>query len=83
MADLVSPLHGRCIAAVEAPGATVAQRMTLTIPAVTRARRGLLLVFGETKRGVLKAAGSAVPLQFPVRYAMDGMGDRLAIYWAP
>ncbi len=83
MADLVSPLHGRCIAAVEAPGATVAQRMTLTVPAVTRARRGLLLVFGETKRGVLKAAGSADPLQYPVRHAMDGMGDRLAIYWAP
>ena len=83
LAELVSPPDGRCVAAIEAPGATIAQRMTLTVPAVTGARRGVLLVFGEAKRDALKSAETADPLQCPVRYAMDRMGDRLAIYWAP
>lgn len=83
LAQLVSPPDGACVAAVEAPGATVPQRMTLTVPAVIRARRGVLLMFGEAKRAVFEAAATADPLQCPVRYAMDGMGDRLATHWAP
>jgi 6-phosphogluconolactonase len=83
LARLVSPPGGACVAAVEAPGATVPQRMTLTVPAVNCARRGVLLLFGEAKRAVLEAASTADPLQCPVRYAMDGMGDRLSIHWAP
>ena len=56
--------------------------MTLTGSAVFGARRALMLAFGEDKRDVLQAAVTADPLTYPVRYAMDGLGDRLSIYWA-
>lgn len=71
-----------CVAGVNAPSATIPQRMTLTGSAVFNARQAILLAFGEDKHHVLQAAVSADPLTYPVRYAMDGLGDRLSIYWA-
>ncbi len=81
--DLFDPPDGRCVAAIEAPGATVPQRMTLTGPAIVTAQHGALLVFGEKKRAVLDAAELNDPLQCPIRFAIDGLGERLAVYWAP
>ena len=72
-----------CVAGVNAPSATIPQRLTLTGSAVFKARQAILLAFGEDKRHVLQAAVTADPLTYPVRYAMDGLGDRLSIYWAP
>ena len=59
------------------------QRMTLTGPAIVTAQHGALLVFGEKKRAVLDTAELNDPLQCPIRFAIDGLGERLAVYWAP
>lgn len=77
------PDDRRCVAAVEAAGATVPLRMTLTGPAVVTALHAALLVFGDDKRAVLEAAETKDPLQCPVRFAIDQLGERLAVYWAP
>ncbi|MFN7055555.1 6-phosphogluconolactonase [Hyphomonas sp.] len=58
-------------------------RMTLTSGPVCAAEAGILLVFGDDKRAVLEAAFTGDPQTFPVRHAMDGLGDRLTIIWAP
>lgn len=83
LAEIVSPDGGRCVAAVEAPMALVAQRMTLTGSAVVHANRALLLVFGAQKRSMLENMAEADPMNCPVRFAIDGLGDRLSIFWAP
>ena len=71
------------VAAVHAPDAIVPQRMTLTGAGILTARRALLLVFGDEKRSMLLRSGDADPMDFPVRFALDGLGDRLSIFWAP
>jgi len=80
---VVAPDAKLCVAAVEAPGAKVAQRLTLTGAAVTHANRALLLVFGAEKRSILDRMAEADPKNCPVRFAIDGLGDRLSIFWAP
>jgi 6-phosphogluconolactonase len=70
------------VAGVNAPSATIPQRLTLTGSAVFKARQAILLAFGEDKHHVLQASVEADPLTYPVRYAIDGLGDRLSIYWA-
>lgn len=82
LAEVAGASNPGCVAGVHAPLAAIPQRMTLTGSAVFGARRALMLAFGEDKRDVLQAAGAADPLTYPVRYAMDGLGDRLSIYWA-
>lgn len=71
------------VEAVTAPGAVTPQRLTLSGPAVSRAKGAVLLVFGEGKRAKLAEARKADPALCPVRYAMDGLGDRLKTVWAP
>lgn len=83
----LAPPDGRTIAAIDATGCPVAgsnvQRLTLSGPAVTSARAALMLVFGEEKLEVLERAQSADPLDMPVRHAIDRLGPRLTIIWAP
>jgi 6-phosphogluconolactonase len=83
LASVVSPPEGRCVMAVEAKGAVTPQRLTLTGPVILRAKSAVLLVFGQEKRDVLEAAIHADPVKCPVRFAIDGLGDRLSIVWAP
>lgn len=83
LADIVSPVQARCVAAVRAPGAAVPERMTLTGAAVLNAQAALLLVFGAEKRSMLEGAVRADPARCPIRFALDGLGDRLSIFWAP
>lgn len=83
LAEIVSPDGAQFVAAVEAPLAVVAQRMTLTGSAVIHANRALLLVFGVEKRSMLEHMTEADPMNCPVRFAIDGLGDRLSIFWAP
>ncbi|MBA3069632.1 MAG: 6-phosphogluconolactonase [Hyphomonas sp.] len=71
------------VAAVVAPGARTPRRLTLTGPAVCRAKSAVLLAFGSEKRTKLEAARHADPLNCPVRFAIDGLGHRLNIVWAP
>jgi 6-phosphogluconolactonase len=83
LADVVSPEQQRCVAAVEALQAIQPLRMTLTGSAVYAAKQGLLLVFGEEKRSMLLVAPEADPMTCPVRFAIDGLGRKLSVYWAP
>ena len=59
------------------------ERMTLTGPAIIDSDAAILLIFGEDKREVLDAALKTSPEDMPVRYAIDGLGPRLTIIWAP
>ena len=81
--DIVSPAQAPCVGAVRADGAAVPQRMTLTGAAVLTAQSALLLVFGAEKRSMLDGAANADPACCPIRFAIDGLGDRLSIFWAP
>lgn len=83
LADIVSASQTRYVVAVDAPGADVPSRMTLTGAAVFRAQHVLLLVFGEEKRDLLLKLETLEPMDCPIRFAIDGLGDRLTIHWAP
>jgi 6-phosphogluconolactonase len=78
-AALVSAIH----AASSPLAGAAAHRMTLTARPVCSAEAAILLVFGGDKRSVLEAALSGDPQTYPVRHAIDGLGDRLTIIWAP
>ena len=87
---LKAALHaseGATVAAIDATGCEVAgkltDRMTLTGPAIIDSDAAILLIFGEDKREVLDSALKASPEDMPVRYAIDGLGPRLTIIWAP
>ena len=83
----LAPANGETIAAIDATGCPGAganvHRLTLTVPAVISARSALMLLFGEEKLDVLERALAADPLDMPVRHAIDGLGHRLTIIWAP
>jgi len=83
LADILYADGAHCVAAVEAPQAAVPLRITLTGSAVNRANRALLLVFGAEKRSILERMADADPMICPVRFAVDGLGDRLSVFWAP
>jgi 6-phosphogluconolactonase len=83
LAGIIAADGPQCVAAVEAPMAAVRQRMTLTGSAVIHANRALLLVFGAEKRSILENMAEADLMHCPVRFAIDGLGDRLSIFWAP
>lgn len=72
---------------IDATGCPVAgevpERLSLTLPAIASARQAVLLIFGEAKRAVFEEALAADPLDRPVRAAVDGLGARLTVIWAP
>lgn len=74
--------NGQCVMMAQAAGAPVPHRLTLTGAAVVRARRAVLLIFGREKLDVLETAMASDAHAFPVRFAIDGLGDRLLIMWA-
>jgi 6-phosphogluconolactonase len=81
------PANEERIAAIDATGCPGAgsntQRLTLTGPAVTSARMALMLLFGDEKLDVLERALTSDPMDMPVRHAIDKLGPRLTIIWAP
>ena len=83
----LAPENAETIAAIDATGCPGAgsntQRLTLTGPAVTSARMALMLLFGDEKLDVLERALKSDPMEMPVRYAIDKLGPRLTIIWAP
>ncbi|MEZ5998046.1 MAG: 6-phosphogluconolactonase [Hyphomonas sp.] len=85
--NALNPVGIETIAAIDARGCPVAgintQRMTLTGPAVASSRTALLLLFGNDKLDVYEKATAAEPTDMPVRYAIDKLGPRLTVIWAP
>lgn len=81
------PEAGDIMSAMDATGAPVAGahtlRMTLTAEPVCAAAAAILLIFGNDKRAVLEQALTAEETEYPVRRAIDGLGRRLTIIWAP
>lgn len=79
--------HGEVVAAIDATGCPVAgdltERLTLTGPAIIDSDAAILLIFGDDKRDVLNAALKSEPDDRPIRFAVDGLGPRLTIIWAP
>ncbi len=79
--------HGEVVAAIDATGCPVAgeltERLSLTGPAIIDSDAAILLIFGEEKRDVLEAALKSEPDDRPIRFAVDGLGPRLTIIWAP
>ena len=84
---LIDPEAEAWVDWIDATGCPVAgdvpQRLTLTWPAISTAHQAVLLIFGETKRAVYEASLSADRLERPVRAAVDALGARLCVIWAP
>jgi len=78
---------GEFVAAIDATGCPVAgdvtERLTLTGPTIIDSDAAILLIFGDEKRDVLAAALKSEPDDCPIRFAVDGLGPRLTIIWAP
>lgn len=81
------PEEGALLAAIDAGNTPVSgefhQRMTLTAEPICNAASGILLMFGEDKRTALEQSLKGDEKQFPVRRAIEGLGSRLSIIWAP
>jgi 6-phosphogluconolactonase len=87
LADAMHSHDLAAIAAIDATGCPVAgkypERMTLTGSAITRARSAMLLMFGDDKRIAFESALKQPVLDAPIRCAVDGLGKRLSVFWAP
>lgn len=81
------PADGALIAAVDAANSPVAGdfhlRMTLTAEAICNAESAILLMFGDDKRSALEQSLNGDEKQYPVRRAINCLGSRLSIIWAP
>lgn len=75
------------ITALDASGCSVAgehtQRMTLTGQVVASAKAALLLIFGDRKKEIYETSLTATVTDMPVKYAIDNLGPRLTVVWAP
>lgn len=81
------PSDGEIISPIDASGAPAAgdhpERMTLTAGPICGAETAILLIFGDRKRTVLEQSLKGDETTYPVRRAIDGLGRRLTIIWAP
>ncbi len=75
------------VTAIDATGCDVAgaytDRLTLTGNAVKAAKCAVLVIFGDEKRAVYESALEADKFDMPVRHAIDLLGSKLTIIWAP
>lgn len=87
LADAFVPPGGSAVVAIDATGCAGAgiypSRLSLTGPVVIAAEAAILLIFGADKRDILERAFDAPAVDYPVRHAIDGLGERLKIFWAP
>jgi len=85
--DAMHAPEGQVVSAIDATGCPVAgnlpHRLTLTGPAIIDSDAAILLIFGDEKRQVFEAALKSDPSTMPIRFAVDGLGPRLTIIWAP
>lgn len=85
--DAMQAEEDRVVAAIDATGCPVAgslpHRLTLTGSAIIDSDAAILLLFGVEKREVFEAALKSDPAETPIRFAVDGLGPRLTVIWAP
>ncbi len=83
----LDPESMRWVTAIDAREAPVAgdcpERMTVTLAALRRARRIVLLLFGEEKREVLEEAMREQDPRLPVSLVLQAMGEAIEVVWAP
>ncbi len=77
----------QAVTAIDATGCEVAgaytERLTLTGDAVATANCAVLVLFGDEKKAVYEAALTADKFEMPVRHAVDLIGSKLTVIWAP
>lgn len=82
--EALDPANTRAVIAVTAAqGAGASQRLTLTLSAMTRVARPVLLITGEDKRARLERAYGGNPAQTPVSALFSGAIAEPEVYWAP
>ena len=81
--EALEPQSQRAVVALHAPQAAgAADRLSLTLPAIVRAERALLVITGADKRERLESALRQTPETAPVVALAYAMADRLQILWA-
>lgn len=58
-------------------------RITLTQNAISEARDAVLLLFGDDRRETFETSLDLDPSSRPVRAAVDALGPKLTVFWAP
>lgn len=85
--DALNPERGKAVVAIDATGCPVAgentRRLTLTADAVGASRTAVLLLFGDEKKQVFETALTRPANEMPIRHAIDRLGPRLTVIWAP
>ena len=83
----LDPNNPNLVAGLNAQGAPVAgdyqDRITLTLSAIAHARQAVLVFFGDDKRAIVEQASQGETTALPVSYALEALGPRLTLFWAP
>jgi 6-phosphogluconolactonase len=81
----LDPAGSALLAAITAPGAAAsAERLTLTVPMLLRARAIRILIFGAAKRAVFDRALEPGPVEsLPVRALLHQDKTPVEVVWAP
>jgi 6-phosphogluconolactonase len=59
------------------------ERLSMSLPAILRARSILLLITGEEKRSVFEEAKHSSPREHPISALLNAEPDQMITYWAP
>jgi 6-phosphogluconolactonase len=59
------------------------ERLSMSLPAILRARSLLLLITGEDKRQVFTEAHRSAPREHPISALLSAQPEQLTTYWAP
>ena len=82
----LSPSNKKTVQAITANASDVTgtylERMSLTYSAINNSKLALLLITGIEKRSVFQLA-TARHSNLPIRTAIDALGKRLIVLWAP
>ena len=77
----------RSVVGIDATGCPIAgevtDRLSLTRSAIASSDQAVLLIFGDEKRNVLLNSLSLPIPKAPIRAAIEDLGQRLTIVWAP
>lgn len=87
LVDALNHPQALSVSQIDAQGCPAAgeltDRMTLTGNAIGTARAAILMIFGHQKREVLDRAFQSEAATYPIKHAIDLLGQRLTIIWAP
>jgi 6-phosphogluconolactonase len=65
------------------PAGAPYERLSMTLPAILRARSLLLLITGADKRAVYDEAKHSTPREHPISALLSAEPEQLVTYWAP